>query len=357
MIKVYKFIFLFVCFVAFPLAADDWHDVVPGKILAFPRAHGSHRNFPLEWWYVTGHMYDDQGDHYGFQFTVFRVGIHKESPGASAWHTSSLFIGHQAVSDTRRKEFSFCESVHREQEDQVFAKRDYLHTRTPNQEITYDGKGPMTLRLSCKGKELQLTLTPRKPIILQGDKGYSQKGEGVGNASYYTSFTRLEGSARLNGLPLEASAWYDHEVLSASVSGDDTRWDWFSIQLDDDTEIMLYRLRNEAGEASKFSSGVIVDSSGSTRTLGYADFSLEATRYWTTDDGLARYPVAWNLAIPSGDIVLQLEATMDHQELRTEKSTGKRYWEGAAQVRGSSAESSVTGMAFVELVGYARRDD
>ena len=54
----------------------------------------------------------------------------------------------------------------------------------------------------------------------------------------------------------------DHEFFSESVDTAERGWDWLSLQLDDNTEVMLYRLRHKDGSVDPYSSGSYIDAQG-----------------------------------------------------------------------------------------------
>jgi predicted secreted hydrolase len=147
----------------------------------------------------------------------------------------------------------------------------------------------------------------------------------------------------------------DHEFGSADLSPDLVGWDWFSLQMADHTELMLYRLRRADGSADSASSGTFVDREGQGHALSVNDFTLEPISFWTSPVSKARYPQKWRLAIPSKHLSLELIPRMAEQELRTDRSTQVTYWEGAIEGRGSSGGTPIRGFGYMELTGYAER--
>ncbi len=125
-------------------------------------------------------------------------------------------------------------------------------------------------------------------------------------------------------------------------------WDWFSLQLDNDRELMVFQLRLEGGGVDPVSHGTLVAADGSTRALEMADFWIEVTSTWRSPHG-ATYPAGWRLAVPSQSLELELEPLLANQEL----DVSFRYWEGAVAARGTAAGRPVSGRGYVELVGYA----
>src|SRR5262249_11735630 len=123
-----------------------------------------------------------------------------------------------------------------------------------------------------------------KPIVLQGDRGLSQKGQAPGNASYYYSIPRMptSGTLTLPGEHFEVTgeSWMDREWSTSALEPGDVGWDWFALQLDDQRELMFYRLRQKGGAASPQSSGILVDASGTSRRLTRGDVDIETLARW-----------------------------------------------------------------------------
>ena len=113
---------------------------------------------------------------------------------------------------------------------------------------------------------LDLHLTPEKPPVLHGENGISQKAAGLGNASHYYSLTRLGTAGKLTyqdrTFHVQGISWMDHEFSSSQLAPYQAGWDWFSLQLDDGHDLMIYVLRHQDGSPDPFSSGTLVDPAG-----------------------------------------------------------------------------------------------
>ena len=220
--------------------------------------------------------------------------------------------------------------------------------------------GAHELSASGPDGELELTLSPVKPPVLHGENGLSRKGVRPLEFSRYVSITRLaaRGSLASGGRrePLSGTAWFDHEwgsgVLPAGAAG----WDWFALQLDDGSELMLYRMRRTDGSATPFSSGTFVPTRGAAVPLRWSDVVLAESRTWSSPRSRARYPAAWRIAVASIGLDVSVEPLVSDQELETSASTGVTYWEGACAVKGARSGRPIAGKAYVELTGYAGRD-
>ena len=206
-----------------------------------------------------------------------------------------------------------------------------------------------------------LTLTPAKPPVLHGRAGYSLKGSSPQRASCYYSYTRLEvdGHLTIGGKTFAVSGqgWMDHEFSTAMLEPGIKGWDWFSLQLSDRTEIMVFLLRTDEGGISAVSSGTFVDPEGKTRTIGKDDFAVTILDTWQSPHSKAVYPSRWRLRVFPFALDLTISANLADQEMRTSESTGVTYWEGSVSIRGTRDANPINGQGYVELTGYAESFD
>jgi predicted secreted hydrolase len=198
----------------------------------------------------------------------------------------------------------------------------------------------------AEGIRFTLQLVPRTEPIIHGENGVSQKASAPGHASYYVSFPLLAVEGQLNGTAVTGTAWMDHEWFSNLLEEATQGWDWFSAQLDNHTELMLFELRGKEA----FSSGTYIDASGHAMHLKSSDFAVQPLEYWTSPKTGARYPVHWRVAVPGLKISVECTAAVPDQELIAKNKNAPTYWEGAVRYSGS-----VSGVGYLELTGYANR--
>jgi predicted secreted hydrolase len=320
----------------------------------FPADHGPHPGYKTEWWYVTGTLSGPDAQPYGYELTIFRLGLTPpdaapDSARPSDWRTNQLYMAHFAVTDGASETFHAFERFQRGGAGLAGAQADPFRVWLDNWSMTgLDGAAfPMQLHAQEAGVGVDLTLRPTKPRVLQGNQGLSKKGPGEGNASYYYSYTRLDtdGTLVLDGdtLSVTGQSWMDREWSTSALGPEQEGWDWFSLQLDDGRDLMYYQLRRTDGTPSAFSEGVIVGPEGETRELKRSDVEIEVLDRWTSPDGTHTYPVEWTLRVPDEDIDLTVTPYMPNQEL----DVSVRYWEGAVRVEGSAS-----GRGYVEMTGY-----
>ena len=346
--------------------SDSFLQAREGYRYQFPRDHGSHDLFRTEWWYYTGNLRSKDGRPFGYQLTFFRRGIPPEQVQTlpSQWSITQLYLAHFAVSDLKKARFRFVEKLSRPGLGKAGAEADRLHVwidRWRAESLEPEAAGARVGRQILEAMDgdlaIALTVVPEKALVIHGSAGISRKGAGLGQASHYYSLTSLAttGTITIGGerFDVTGTTWMDHEFGSTDLGPDLVGWDWFSLQMADQTELMLYRLRRADGSADPVSSGTFIDREGHPHHLALKDFTLEPISFWTSPVSKARYPQRWRLTIPSRHLSLDLTPRMAEQELRTDRSTQVTYWEGAIESQGTSGGAPLTGLGYMELTGYA----
>jgi predicted secreted hydrolase len=330
---------------------------LPGRKITFPADHYSHPDFKTEWWYYTGHLESENGTRYGYQVTFFRFGLRdrqKEMKQAPLF--SELYMAHFALSDLAAKRFTFRERIERGIAGKAGAATDRFQVWNGDWKLDGDGNNHV-IEVNDRGRRLRLGLRALKAPVLHGQNGLSQKGEGAGRASYYYSLTRMqtEGELTVNGKSekVRGLSWMDHEFGSNQLREDQVGWDWFSIQLDNQTELMLYLMRRKDGSIDPYSSGTLVADDGVSKNLALRDYRIEILERWKSPTSGATYPIKWKVTVPSESIELEILPAFPEQELITNRSTRVTYWEGAVQIRGNARGKLVGGHGYVEMTGYA----
>ena len=335
--------------------------VVAGYVYAFPRDHGSHDDYGLEWWYFTGHLHDRSARRFGYEVTFFRKAVDdarvRDHP--SRWALRQLYFAHLALTDVEGDLFRFSEKLSRAALGKAGADSDRMKVWIDRWTLEPVSEDHRRLHLTAKdsGFGVDLMLTLQKPPVIHGREGISRKGTDPGQASHYYSLTRLatQGTVRVRGEPFEVTgtSWMDHEFGSGGLGEDQVGWDWFSVQFDSNVELMLYLLRKRDGSHDPMSSGTLIFPDGTSRHLKREDFVVRTWDQWTSPLSRAEYPAKWTLDVPSVPLRVTVTPVLSDQELRTENGTRVTYWEGAVDVRGHYRNAPVTGNGYVELTGYA----
>lgn len=343
-------------FCLLPSAFSQFQPALPGYDFQFPRDHGSHDEYRTEWWYFTGHLRSANGHRYGFEVTFFRVGVNPpETPAATRWDLRNLSLAHFAISDIDGGKFRYADKLNRASPFTAFAATGFLDVFNEGWSVKALPDGAWRLIAANSGDALDLRLRSHKPPAIHGENGISVKAEGVGYASHYYSMTRLEASGTLNGKACRGVAWMDHEFGSSNLRENQQGWDWFCMQLDNDTELMLYRIRRSDGTADPASSGSLIAQDGSVIHIRHDQMRIEAIDQWRSPHSGAVYPMGWRVAVPAFRIAVVLQPQLRDQELVTRGSTDVTYWEGAVTISGSFDNVAVSGVGYVEMTGYERK--
>jgi predicted secreted hydrolase len=328
---------------------------VPGYEYVFPRDHGAHPEYRTEWWYYTGHLRTESGRRYGFEVTFFRVGVEAgqgSGAPASPWDLRAIMPAHFAVTDVQAKDFRYYEKLNRASVFTAEAAQGKLDVFNEGWSATTNADGSWRL-VARQGKDsLDVVLRARKAPAVHGENGVSVKAPVAGYASHYYSMTRLEASGTINGQRATGQAWMDHEFGSAVLRENQRGWDWFSIQLDNEAELMLYVIRRNDGTPDVTSSGSLITDDGRVIHLRRDQMRITPLARWKSPKSGATYPMGWRVELPTFNVALTMQPLMRHQELITLGSTNITYWEGACDVSGTFGGTPVRGEGYVEMTGY-----
>ncbi|HLH24528.1 MAG TPA: lipocalin-like domain-containing protein [Chloroflexota bacterium] len=305
--------------------------------VTFPRDEAPHDDL-TEWWYYTGHLFTDDGGRYGFEFVIFQV-VRGDYP--------VMYVAHMAVTDGPRGRYWHDQRVQRGSQ---IGRQDGFDLDVDGWRL-HGALGSDAIEAAADPYGLQLALSATKPPVLHDGSGYFDYGP-VGG-SYYYSRTRMAVDGVLQdgdvARAVHGQAWMDHQWGNFLVVGG---WDWYSLQLDDQTELMLFFTRAPDGSPG-LTFGTAVAADGTAEALHDSDFTVEATGSWTSPHSGATYPSGWRVAVPGQELQLDLAPTQLDQELDTEATVGMAYWEGQVEVHGTRAGDAISGLGYVELTGYA----
>jgi predicted secreted hydrolase len=347
-----------------PDAASMDEEIPPGfaaadgsRPLTFPEDFGAHEDFRTEWWYYTGNLETPEGRHFGFELTIFRVSLlppTSELPTDSKWYNRSLYFAHFAVSDIGGDQFYAFERYSRPGPGLAGAQADPYRVWIEDWGIRESAPGVYHLQARQGEIALDLTLTDEMGIVLHGENGYSRKGEDATNASYYYSQPRLraEGFVQVEGIqyPVSGLAWKDHEFSTSALDKDQTGWDWFSLQFEDGSALMLFQLRERGGGTSSSSSATYITAKGTSQAIQKEDFEITVGEEWRSPHTQGVYPAAWEIRLAEPDCSLRVRPWMADQEIHFPTVT---YWEGAVHFEGICNDVPASGNGYVELTGYA----
>ena len=292
------------------------HDY-PKEPVSFPRDFAAHYDAQTEWWYYTGHIFDEDKNEYGFELTFFkRITNDDRTPCLrlpAYWVKDVGMVGHFAITDVKARKFRYAQKFN------LFSKgtaaEDRYEVMIGNWSAV-ENNGIHQLKAKMESYEIELELKPFKEPVLNGPGGIVAKGGGNGN--YYYSITRIEvnGTLKAGGTvkKVHGIAWMDHEYGTLKVARGQKGWDWFSLQLNEGTDIMLYMIRSR-DEVLSESGGTVVFISGDYKWLKLSDFEVKTLATWHSKRTGADYPAAWEIFIKPLDMKLNVMPVMADQEL------------------------------------------
>jgi predicted secreted hydrolase len=326
-------------------SARGFAQVVPGRHFSFPADHGAHPDFRIEWWYLTANLVDGRGEAYGSQWTLFRQAL---APGGDneGWANQQIWMAHAAVTraDTHRSSETFARGGVGQAGVETNPFRAWIDSWAMRGGNRMDAMTVSPLDLTAAGADFSyaLHLEASRPLVLQGDAGYSRKSERE-QASYYYSqpFFAVTGDLTIDDRKVEVAghAWMDREWSSQPLAADQTGWDWLALHFETGEKLMLYRMREKSGKDYLSGNWILPD--GGVRQLAAADIIMQPTR--STEIDRRALPVEWHIKIPS------LAMSIDCVPLNPKAWMGTSfpYWEGPISFHGTH-----TGVGYLELTGY-----
>lgn len=356
---------LFVLLILLSSCSVPYHEypkIEPGRELTFPRDHYAHPEFRTEWWYYSGHLDAEDGTRYGFELVFFVrrtdmdkiIGIPVSNVFSNPAHMS-----HFAITDLQKNRMFYDEKRTKDyltKNADAGALADSFMIWNDNWSAKLIGDTQF-LSASMKNYELSIGLKPQKPFVLHGKDGYFEKASGpdFARGTFYIAFTRLvgEGYLLVEGKPkkVHATAWMDHEYGSRQLAPDQLGWDWFSLQFNDGSELMIYMLKQSDGSWGELSKGTYVAPDGKATPLKKDAFRIKPLREWKSLKSGGTYTLDWNVRVLPLDLDITVKPMIDDAEINSRNSTLVTYWEGMIEAEGTKGERPTSARGFMELCG------
>lgn len=345
----------------FIVACSPMHAInhsMPVNPISIPDDGAAHYWAQNEWWYYTGHLTAEDNREFGYELTFFKRITNEDKipdffiPIPAYWFMDVGMLGHFAVTDLQNKKFKAKEI------------NNFIFNRSKADEKKYDlmigtwtareENGKHILCAEMKGYKIELELEPLKPVVFHGLNGILNKG--ANHANYYYSFTNMKtsGTLTVDGRPVkvEGISWMDHEYGTMKLAFPQTGWDWFSVQLDNNCELMIYLIRNDHDKIIDTGGGTFVLPNGKTVWITNDDINIKNLDYWYSEQTDSNYPASWEITIKSLNLKLNVDPVLAAQELQLEPMP---YWEGRVRISGTYNNLPVKGKGYVELVGYSKK--
>jgi len=349
---------LFLLFVSACAPVYTINHATPMKPVSLPADEAAHYWAQNEWWYYTGHLTAEDGREFGYELTFFKRITNEDNipdffiPIPAYWFKDVGMLGHFAVTDLQNKKFK-AENI-----ENIFFNRSKADENKYDLMIgTWTAREENGKHILCAEMEdykIELESESLKPAAFHGQNGIVNKG--ANHANYYYSFTNMKtsGTLTVEGQPLnvEGISWMDHEYGTMKLTYPQSGWDWFSVQLDNNCELMIYFIRNDKDKIIDTGGGTFVLPNGKTVWLTKDDIDVKTLSYWHSKETDSNYPASWEITVKSLNLKLNVKPVLAQQELELKPMP---YWEGSVRISGTYNNLPVQGKGYVELVGYSKK--
>ena len=359
----------------------DFEQPTKDPVIIFEQAQAPHKNFQQEWWYLTANLTTESGDKLAAQWTLFRRAVEDKH-----WYFAHAALAdanqHQSAFRSGREELGNVEittqpfkavidswqwqstegllpanlrygNANIDQPLASSSKQPPLANKSIVQQPMSDKPIVVALAEQVQRWQVNLNLSldealiGKTPYFLQGENGFSQKHHTLAIASYYYSqpFINVSGEVfwQNKWQKVTGNAWFDREWGSQMLAEDQQGWDWFSLRLNENTALMVYRIRSDIQD---YLYGSIMRRDGSIKTLSSSDISLTRIKASTKPQSSgesSRYPEQFSIVITQDDIDIEVSVINNKQIMRF----GIEYFEGMVTFSGSHQ-----GSGFLEMTGY-----
>jgi len=344
------------------LADTSGNFALPNKSnkITFPAAHAPHKAYRQEWWYLTANLTTDDGQIFATQWTLFRRAVEQKhwyfahaalannNHHLSAYRDGREELGNVVINtepfDARIDDWRW----HSERSllpAQLSYGSHLLDDNNKDDNSTdrnNEQRNKLNIEQDKNSWQVRLNLSEQAHYYLQGEQGFSQKHHQLNIASHYYSqpFIDVQGDVfwQNKWQKVSGKAWLDREWGSRMLAADQQGWDWFSLRLDNNTALMVYRIRSEQRD---YLYGSVMKQGGDIRTLSEIDVNLVEVKKAGRADG--KYPQSFKLSIIREGIDIDVNVVNPNQVMRF----GIEYFEGMVTFSGSHQ-----GEGFLEMTGY-----
>ncbi len=229
--------------------------------------------------------------------------------------------------------------------------------------------------------KFDLKLIPKKPFFLQGDKGCSPCIYGLGYRYYSWPILEVIGTVQAGtkngsvigagwlghqyGASMEPMGYMDNSLLQAESNIEKAlsttkmlpMWNWFCVQLNNNVQITMAKMpapdpKKGLGEKGPFPLTLVtkIDKDGSVENISgniiYTGWGQSPAGNWYATG------MEFILFDTHKKVLAQLKLTPTTMNQFNHDGKGAEYFEGGCTVFGSYQGNMITGVAFLEMVGY-----
>ena len=306
-------------------------------LVRIPQDEAPHHD-TTEWWYFSGHLrgFDIFGKHhrYGYELVFFQFNFPNQP--------QPIYQANLAITDLTGARFHYEQKILPQPIPQE--KNGFNLKISPWQMQGSSGFDSVAADFTDGSYSIRLAETSLGPVVLHGNGGLIPYGPF--GTSFYYSWTKLWtfGEVLDHGVPVAVigESWMDHQWYSPLALGG---WTWFSIQLNDNTQYMLYFIRNGENQIAQVVATQVKDDA----TIHLSPNSVSETPIgtWTSPVTGITYPSGWKVNVPGG--VLNVIPLQKDQELVVAASLAGAYWEGDSAVSGVIDGVPVSGVGYAEV--------
>ncbi|MFT6036658.1 MAG: putative secreted hydrolase [Marivirga sp.] len=332
-----------------PYAASD----VFNEKAQLPQDEAPHVKNSLEWWYITGHLYNaDSSRRFGVEYVFF----HTTPMGNKEYCLLNV-----AISDPQNQKFYY--ETHLDSQKGGMSNQLPINLRIDDKKLQASLEGQMgSYRLKAHMEKhavaFDLQTSIGKKVLLHDGIGYEQY-DTLSKAGYY-SFTRMPTTGNLfiegDTMAVHGSLWYDRQWNCLGIYNQNIGWDWMAIQLEEPAvDLMVYQIRNKETQRPFVWGASYYDENEQLVDLQPSQIKLTETNAWYSNESDHSYPQNWRIEIPSLALDLEVKSMMKEQELHIKEfPIYLYYWEGACAVTGSLNGAKVKGDAYLEMTERKR---
>jgi predicted secreted hydrolase len=322
--------------------------------LVFPRDHGAHPDYRVEWWYLTGCLQDSaSGASLGIQVTFFRLRTPIDPDNPSRFAAHQLLFAHAALADPAKTSLLLDQRIARAGSSVVRIAQTDTDIDLNRWRLSRNTDGRYECDVPARAFRLRFVATPTQPVLPQGRDGFFPKTAGGGYASHYYSAPQLRVEAEILRADRKQSArgvaWLDHEWASTLLEPQAVGWDWVGMNLADGTALTAFQTRRKDDGAILFAyASMRAPSEATARIFPASQVRFEGLRHWESARTRARYPVAQRVSV--GERVFETRPWFADQELDARLTGSAIYWEGASDLLEGGR---LVGRGYLEMTGYA----
>tara|TARA_Y100000034_G_C6889291_1_gene408840 strand:- start:50 stop:2443 length:2394 start_codon:yes stop_codon:yes gene_type:complete len=300
-------IFLLIYLIAFPITTNIY----------FPDDENSHPKYENEWWYFNGHLQDQFGNNYGVMNVLFKSGL-------------SYFI---LIDKENQKYYSF---KHIGTFDENKIASGYMSWENL-------GNFSYLVRLNSPEINSSFSLISNKEPFLIGGEGLVEFGEE--GFSYYYSLTDVDMEASIRTvnktLSLTGKGWIDRQWGNWTFVKDHDNWEWWSIKLDDGTDIMAFKVML----GNELITPLLNIQTKDNKNIFTDKFNVEYLNSWTDNNGYV-WSDEWIITSKGNNHEINLSTSLDFKEQFFEES----MFEGSGTTKGTMNRKPVKGQIFFEKI-------